>query len=75
MQRAGFQVVYSKDLWRIGSAAWWVYGKLLRRRRIRPWQIRWCDRLLSLISLFDGALSLPPMSLIMVGRRPPLLID
>jgi len=70
IERAGFEAVYTNESCRLGSAAWWALAKLLRRRRLRPWQLRWSDRLFRLAGVFDRLLSLPPMSITIVGRRP-----
>jgi glycosyltransferase involved in cell wall biosynthesis len=70
MERAGFTVVYSRRISRFAALAWWISGRIFRRRYLSPRQMLWFDRLFPIIRLVDGCLPLPGMSLIMVGRRP-----
>jgi glycosyltransferase involved in cell wall biosynthesis len=70
MEAAGFEVVYWKSFCKLGALAWWISGRVLRRRHLSPRQMIWFDRLLGLIMPLDRCLPLPGMSLIMVGRRP-----
>ncbi len=70
MEAAGFEVVFCKRFCRLGALAWWLSGRILRRRHLSPRQMVWFDRLLGVIMLLDRCLPVPGMSLIMVGRRP-----
>ncbi len=67
---AGFEVVYSRTVSRLGTIGWAVSGHLLRRRHLSARQMIWYDRLLPLAKLLDYVLPVPGMSLIMVGRKP-----
>jgi 2-polyprenyl-3-methyl-5-hydroxy-6-metoxy-1,4-benzoquinol methylase len=70
LKAAGFEVVHTRRVSRLGALAWAVSGHLLRRRHLSPRQMIWYDRLLPLAKLLDYILPVPGMSLIMVGRKP-----
>ncbi len=69
MEHAGFEVVFSRSVGKLGSLAWWLSGRVLRRRRVSPRQIVWADRLFPLTRLLDYCLPVRGATLIMVGRR------
>ena len=69
MERAGFEVVFSRSVGKLASLAWWLWGRVLRRRRVSPRQIVWADRLFPLTRLLDYCLPVAGETLIMVGRR------
>jgi SAM-dependent methyltransferase len=69
MERAGFEIVFSRSVGKLGSLAWWLFGRVLRRRQVSPGWIIWADRLFPLTRLLDCCLPLAGMSLVMVGRR------
>lgn len=70
MERVGFEVVMSKQFNRFGSLGWWINGSVLRRERLTPAQMRLFDRLWPMVKRVDRFLPLPPMSQIVVGRKP-----
>lgn len=70
MERAGFEIVMSQQFNRFGSLGWWVNGTLLRREHLTTSQMRIFDRLWPVVQRFDRFLPLPPMSQIVVGRKP-----
>jgi len=70
MEAAGFEVVFCRSFCKLGALAWWVSGRILRKRHLSPRQMIWFDRLLGLIMPLDRCLPFPGMSLMMVGRRP-----
>jgi glycosyltransferase involved in cell wall biosynthesis len=55
---------------RVGSAAWWLNGKLLRRRHFGLAQIAALTVLTPLFRLLERVLPLPPLSLIAILERP-----
>jgi hypothetical protein len=69
MANAGFEVVHSERFSRAGAAGWSLAGHLLRRRRLSPGELVWCDRLWPLARALDCILPVPGLSLIMVGRK------
>jgi glycosyltransferase involved in cell wall biosynthesis len=75
MTTAGFEVVYTRQFSKLGSIGWAIAGRLFRVRGLSPRQMRWYDRLLPLIRLFDYVLPLPGMSLLIVGRKPRRVIQ
>lgn len=70
MERAGFEVVMSKQFNRFGSVGWWINGSVLGRQQLTPAQMRLFDRLWPVVKHVDRFLPLPPMSQIIVGRKP-----
>jgi glycosyltransferase involved in cell wall biosynthesis len=69
-QDAGFKVVRILPFNRIGSAAWYINGKLLKRRTFPLPQIKLLNLLTPLFRRADSWLPLPPLSLIAVLERP-----
>ncbi len=72
VEKAGFQMEALLRFNRIGVVAWWLNGKLLRRKTFGLWQIRLLNLLTPLFRLLDKWIPLPPLSLIAVLRKPPL---
>lgn len=69
MENAGFEVVFKKQSCKIGALAWFINGKILRRRRLTPRQMRLFDRCWPWLKCLDRVLPVPGMSLIMVGKK------
>jgi glycosyltransferase involved in cell wall biosynthesis len=69
-EQAGFQVEALLAFNRIGSPAWWLNGRLLRRKTFGLWQIKALNFLTPLFRVIDRFLPLPPLSLIAVLRKP-----
>ena len=70
--RAGFHLDTLLSFNRFGSPAWWLNGRLLRRKTFGLWQIKMLNYLTPLVRLIDRFLPLPPLSIIAVLRKPPL---
>jgi glycosyltransferase involved in cell wall biosynthesis len=68
--RAGFHVDSMLEFNRVGIIAWWLNGKLLRRRTFGFWQIKVLNLLTPLFRVLDKFLPLPPLSLIAILRKP-----
>jgi glycosyltransferase involved in cell wall biosynthesis/phospholipid N-methyltransferase len=65
---AGFEVQEILRFNRVGFPAWWLNGKLLRRRSFGLVQILVLNALTPLFRLVDAALPFPPLSLIAIVR-------
>ncbi len=65
---AGFEVQEIVRFNRVGTPAWWLNGKLLRRRHFGLGQILMLNLLTPIFRLVDRALPFPPLSLIAVLR-------
>jgi glycosyltransferase involved in cell wall biosynthesis/phospholipid N-methyltransferase len=63
---AGFTVKEIHEFNRVGTPAWWLNGKLLRRRSFGLFQIWTLNLLTPLFRLIDRFLPFPPLSLIAV---------
>jgi len=68
--QAGFQVETLLSFNRVGSPAWWLNGRLLRRKTFGLWQIKTLNFLTPLFRVIDSFLPFPPLSLIAVLRKP-----
>ncbi len=67
--QAGFHVEHMLKFNRPGVPAWWLNGRILRRRTFGIAQIRVLNFLTPLFRLVDRWLPLPPLSLIAVLRK------
>jgi glycosyltransferase involved in cell wall biosynthesis/phospholipid N-methyltransferase len=65
---SGFEVQEILRFNRVGTAAWWLNGKVLKRRHFGLVQVAALNVLTPLFRLVDGVLPLPPLSLIAVLR-------
>jgi SAM-dependent methyltransferase len=70
VDKAGFHLETMLEFNRIGVIAWWLNGRLLRRRAFGLWQIKLLNLLTPLFRVLDGFLPLPPLSLIAVLNKP-----
>ena len=68
-QQAGFQVEKVVKFNRPGVAAWWLNGRILRRKKFGLAQIRMLNALTPLFRLLDPWLPLPPLSIIAILRK------
>jgi glycosyltransferase involved in cell wall biosynthesis len=73
--RAGFQLEALISFNRFGSPAWWLNGRLLRRKTFGLWQIKMLNVLTPLVRVIDRFLPFPPLSIIAVLRKAPLELD
>jgi glycosyltransferase involved in cell wall biosynthesis len=68
-QRAGFRVEQVSKFNRSGAVAWWLNGKILRRRKLGAGHIRVLNALAPLLRRVDSWLPLPPLSIIAILRK------
>jgi hypothetical protein len=54
---------------RVGVIAWWLNGRVLRRRTFGLWQIKVLNVMAPIFRAVDKLLPLPPLSLIAVIKR------
>jgi hypothetical protein len=69
---AGFHLDTMLEFNRTGVIAWWINGRLLRRRTFGFWQIKLLNLLTPLFRALDRFLPVPPLSLIAVLSKPGL---
>jgi hypothetical protein len=67
---ANFELEKIIEFNRVGVIAWWVNGRLLRRRTFGLWQIKGLNVMTPAFRVIDKMLPLPPLSLIAVIRKP-----
>lgn len=70
VEKAGFHLEKMLEFNRVGVIAWWINGRLLRRRTFGLWQIKTLNFLTPAFRLVDNFLPLPPLSLIAILNRP-----
>ena len=68
-QKAGFRVEKVLKFNRPGVVAWWLNGRVLRRKTFGLAQIRLLNLLTPIFRLLDSWLPLPPLSLIGILRK------
>lgn len=68
-QQAGFRVEKVLKFNRPGVLAWWLNGRVLRRRTFGLGQIRVLNLLTPIFRVLDSWLPLPPLSLIAILRK------
>lgn len=68
-QKAGFQVEEVLKFNRPGVPAWWLNGRILRRKTFGLGQIRMLNVLTPIFRLIDSWLPLPPLSIIAILRK------
>jgi SAM-dependent methyltransferase len=66
---ANFELEKMIEFNRVGVVAWWVNGRLLRRRTFGLWQIKGLNVMTPAFRAIDKMLPLPPLSLIAVIRK------
>jgi glycosyltransferase involved in cell wall biosynthesis len=69
-EKAGFHLEKVLEFNRVGVIAWWLNGRLLRKRTFGLWQIKLLNLLTPLFRVLDNFLPLPPLSLIAVLSKP-----
>jgi SAM-dependent methyltransferase len=68
--KAGFECERILGFNRTGVPAWWLNGKLLRRRTFGIWQVKMLNLLTPLFRIVDRWLPLPSLSLIALFCKP-----
>jgi SAM-dependent methyltransferase len=69
-RQAGFRVEHMLKFNRAGVGAWWLNGRILRKRTFGLGQIKMLNILTPTFRLLDRWLPLPPLSLIAILRKP-----
>jgi glycosyltransferase involved in cell wall biosynthesis/phospholipid N-methyltransferase len=67
---ADFELEKMLEFNRVGVIAWWLNGRLLRRRTFGLWQIKALNVMTPVFRTIDKVLPLPPLSLIAIIRKP-----
>jgi glycosyltransferase involved in cell wall biosynthesis len=68
--KAGFHLDTMLEFNRIGVIAWWLNGRIMRRRSFGLWQIKMLNLMTPVFRGLDKFLPLPPLSLIAVLSKP-----
>jgi glycosyltransferase involved in cell wall biosynthesis len=69
LEAAGFEVVHQRHFNKIGSVSWWIFGKLLGRRKMNRPALKLWDKTVWFWRRVDGLLPWRGLSLIVVARR------
>ena len=70
VEKAGLHLEALLEFNRTGVIAWWINGRVLRRRTFGLWQIKILNLLTPLFRVLDRFLPWPPLSLIAVVSKP-----
>ena len=68
-EQAGFQVSAVLPFNRMGVPAWWLNGRVLRRKTFGLWQIKMLNLLTPILRRLDRWIPLPPLSLIAILEK------
>ncbi len=68
-EESGFTVKDMRQLNKIGTVGWWMYGKLLRRKHISKVTLKIFDKTVWIWRHLDGVLPWPGLSLVAVGVK------
>ena len=69
MEASGFKVEQVIDFNRITYPNWYIAGRILKQRSLRPLQLRVFDQFVGIWRRIDGILPWQPTSIIAIGRR------
>jgi len=69
IESSGFRVDEVRQLNKIGALSWWLFGKLLGRKRISKFALKLFDKTVWIWRRVDGLLPWRGLSLVVVGRR------
>jgi hypothetical protein len=69
LAKHGFAVERMAQLNKIGTVGWWLYGKVLRRKRISKVTLKIFDKTVWFWRLVDGLMPWPGLSLVAVARK------
>ena len=70
LEKYGFQVDRLRQLNRAGTLAWWLFGRVLRRKRINKLILKLFDKTVWFWRRTDWLLPWPGVSLIAIARKP-----
>jgi glycosyltransferase involved in cell wall biosynthesis len=68
LQKAGFKVETTRQLNKVGAVSWWIYGKVLHRKKIAKIALKLFDKTVWIWRRIDGALPWPGLSLVVIAR-------
>jgi glycosyltransferase involved in cell wall biosynthesis len=68
--KAGLRLDTMLEFNRVGVIAWWLNGRVMRRRTFGLWQIKMLNVMTPVFRVLDKYLPLPPLSLIAVLSNP-----
>jgi SAM-dependent methyltransferase len=68
-EQSGFALQRIEQLNKIGAAGWWLFGNLLRRKRISKVMLKIFDKTVWFWRHFDGVLPWPGLTLVAVGAK------
>jgi hypothetical protein len=69
LEKAGFRVEQTRQLNKIGAVSWWIFGKLLGRKKIAKAPLKLFDKTVWIWRRIDGLMPWHGLSLIVIARR------
>ena len=70
LTKYGFEIERTMGINRVSTPAWWLFGRVLRRRRINKLTLKLFDKTVWLWRRVDFLLPFAGLSLIVIARRP-----
>ena len=70
MRKAGFEIAESRQFNRFATLGWFISGKLLGAKKIKPGQMKLYNALLPIAKMMENIPIWPALSLIIVGQKP-----
>ena len=69
LEQSGFSIQSMKQLNKIGTVGWWLFGNVLRRKRISKVMLKIFDKTVWFWRHFDGMLPWPGLTLVAVATK------
>jgi SAM-dependent methyltransferase len=69
LEQSGFSIQSMKQLNKIGTVGWWLFGNVLRRKRISKVMLKIFDKTVWFWRHFDGVLPWPGLTLVAVATK------
>jgi glycosyltransferase involved in cell wall biosynthesis len=68
LEKSGFKVERLHQLNKFGAVSWWIYGKVLRRKKIAKLALKLFDKSVWIWRRLDGLMPWPGLSLVAIAR-------
>ena len=68
LEKSGFRVEQLRQLNKVGAVSWWIYGKILRRKKIAKVALKLFDKTVWIWRRLDGLMPWRGLSLIAIAR-------
>jgi len=69
LEKEGFRIERMHQINKVGALSWWLYGKLLGRKRINKASLKLFDKTVWFWRRIDAAIPWRGLSLVVVARK------